>query len=334
MCRSPLSTISPRVGRAAVLLSWAMAFFALAAASRADVATRNVDYRVGGKTLKSVVFHDNEIPGKRPGVLLAHEKGSESAAARIQATRIARLGYIVMSVDLYGDAFEPKSEKEAFEQAALDAADRSTVRTRLATALTALTRQPHVDPKQIAGVGYGIGGAALVELARTGVDLEGVVLLHGRPLPALPKDSAQIQPTMLLIAGESDPSVPAESIKAFQEEMKRAKVECMVVRLPGVAHDFTDEAAGKDIKSGAAYDAAADRTAFEKVTAYLADEVPPHWAARIAAAPSTPAGKAAGTGQATASGSGAREPGRARVSRRRNQRRPGRTASPRKSRPC
>lgn len=241
------------MGSLIVLLGWA-------ASARADVLIKRVEYRFENNSFVGAVLFDPTVTGRRPGVLFADEQGTASADARNKAAQIARLGYVVFIADLYGkDVAVPKDSKKAAALAGLDEADHAKVRGRADAALKTLHKQSGVDIKQIAAVGFGVGGTAMIELARTGVDLEGVVCVHGPVTAALPGDKAPIQPTFLIIAGEMDEQTPAAQIEAFTSEMKKAKLECKTIVTKGEGHALS-ETAGK--------------AATKEIDAYLADEIP------------------------------------------------------------
>lgn len=225
----------------------------------ADVAYKRVEYKVNGQSFVGGIYSDRNASGRRPGVLLADEHGAHSPQAKAEANEIARLGYIVMTVDLYGKEVAPHDGAEAAKLAGLNEPSHKAIRERGQAALETLTHQPGVNSKQIAAVGYGVGGAAMIELARTGVDLEGVVDYHGPVTSPLPDDKPSIQPTFLILTGDSDPQTPIKEIDAFADEMKKAKVDVKVLLAKGETHEPN----------------AASAAQWEKrIEAYLADEIP------------------------------------------------------------
>src|SRR5262245_53667356 len=135
-----------------------IAIFAGACSARADVTTKLVEYKHGSTILEGVLFSDSAVTGKRPGVLLAHDLGATSAAAKAKALPLVKLGYIVFSLDLYGKDNAPKNSSDAAAKLRLDERGRPFVRERMAAALSVLEKSPHVDRKRIAAIGYGVGG--------------------------------------------------------------------------------------------------------------------------------------------------------------------------------
>jgi dienelactone hydrolase len=246
-----------------------------AAFARAEVIARPVEYKHAGDALEGFVIVDTAASSKRPGVLLVHEAGSASTAARAKAAPLARAGYVVLSADLYGKGVTPKDAKDAAMKAGLNGKDCTRVRERLQTALTVLAKHAQVDPKRLAAVGYGIGGTAVLELARAGAELEGAVCVHGELGTPQLDEAKKIGASILVLVGSDDPFIPLAQIGAFENEMRKGGVDWQIVRYGGVAHDFTNPQAGRNLKSGSAYDADADRRAGEAIRAFLADAFAP-----------------------------------------------------------
>jgi dienelactone hydrolase len=255
-------------------LSLTLVLTGMLAQARAEVVTRNLEYKVEMNPFEGVLVYDNTSTGKHPGVIVAHELGASSTSARSRALQYAKLGYVAFCADFYGKGVTPKDGKEAAVKAGTLGKDRKLIRAKMEAALSAFSKQPQVDPKQIAGVGYGTGGTALLELARTGADLEGVVCLHGDLSCLEPADAKKISASILVIVGSEDPQIPPQQLTAFEEEMRGGGVDWQVLRLGGVAHDFTNPQAGRNIKTGSAHDADADKRAHELVRSFLSETFP------------------------------------------------------------
>ena len=271
------------------------AFVAVSIPAQAELVTRTVEYKHGTTALEGVLVYDSATSGKRPGVLLSHEQGASSAIARAKAAQLARLGYVVLSIDLYGKGVVPKDAADAVAKLGLTGKDRTLVRERTAAARAALDKIPQVDPKRVAAVGYGTGATALLEMARAKADLEGVACIHGDIAPS-GDDGKNVAASLLIIIGADDPKVPLSHVAAFEEEMRKGGVDWQVVRLGGVAGDFTNPQAGRDFKTGRAYDPDADRRATDAGRLFLVEMfAPPPAAAAVAKVP-LPAPKVAPKG--------------------------------------
>jgi dienelactone hydrolase len=210
--------------------------------------------------------------------------------AKSKAMQLARLGYVVFSADLYGRGATPRNAADAAAKLGLTGKDRSLVRERTAAAWAALEKVPQVDPKRIAAVGYGVGGTAVLELARSRAELEGVVCVHGDMTPT-GHDGKNVSASLLILVGADDPKVPLAQVAAFEDEMRQGGVDWQLVRYGGVGGDFTNPQAGRDLKSGRAYDPDADQRASDAIRLFLAETFPPAKGPPTAKSPPTaPAG--------------------------------------------
>jgi dienelactone hydrolase len=256
-----------------LLLACLIAMIPSAERTFAEVVAKNLEYKDGTTVLEGVLVYDNAGTAKKPGVLVVHEQGATHANARTRAAQIARLGYVALSVDLYGKGILPKDGKDAATKLGLPK-DRKLVRSRMAAALDAFGKQPNVNNKLISAIGYGTGGTAVIELARSGADIEGVVGLHC-DLSAVGDDAKKISASIMAIIGGDDPFIPTSQVNAFEEEMRRGGVDWQIVKMGGIYHDFTNPQAGKDAKTGSAYDIDADKRSVDSIKTFLAEMFPP-----------------------------------------------------------
>jgi dienelactone hydrolase len=238
-----------------------------------DILTKPVDYKHAATSLQGTLVYDSTATGKRPAVLVAHELGATHSVAKAKTNQIARLGYVAFAIDLFGKGIAPKDAAEAATRLGLTGKDRRLVRERAAAALTALEKLQQVDSKRVAAVGYGVGGTAVLELARAKADLEGVVCVHGDIAPT-GDDGKNVSAALLVIVGAEDPATPLTKVAAFEEEMRKGGVDWQLVRLGGVAGDFTNPQAGRDLKTGRAYDPDADQRAADSIRLFLAEAFP------------------------------------------------------------
>src|SRR5439155_24889558 len=168
----------------------------------------------------------------------------------------------------------PKDGAGAAAKLGLTGKNRSLVRERMEAARAMLEKSPQVDPRRLAAVGYGTGGTAVLELARAKADLEGVVCVHGDLNPT-GDDGKNVSTSLLVFVGLSDPTTPLAQIKAFEAEMRKGDVDLKLVRYVGVAGDFTNPQAGRNVKSGRAYDADSDQRTADAIRLFLAETFPP-----------------------------------------------------------
>ena len=247
-----------------------MMVLAGALTARAQLHTESIEYKHGETTLEGWLAYDASIKGKRPGVLIVHQWKGLSDYEQNRAAMLAKLGYVVFAVDIYGKGIRPTNPKDAGAEAGKYKSNRALLRARVQAGLAILKHQALTDPRHVAAIGYCFGGTTVVELARSGADIAGVVSFHGGLDSPKPEDGKHIKCKVLALHGADDPFVPAKDLVAFEAEMKESGVDYQLVKYPGAVHSFTDWNAGNDNSKGAAYNKAADEQSWEAMKQFLA----------------------------------------------------------------
>jgi dienelactone hydrolase len=165
----------------------------LAAISFPQVHTETVEYKDGDVTLKGFLAYDQNISGKHPGILVAHEWWGLNDYPKTRAEELAKLGYVAFAVDIYGNGKYATTMEEAGKLSGQYGKDRPTVRRRMNEALDVLKHNQYVDVNNIAAIGYCFGGMCALELARSGADIKGVAVFHPSLSTPTPEDAKNIK---------------------------------------------------------------------------------------------------------------------------------------------
>ena len=238
---------------------------------RSEIVARAVEYKQGDTVLEGWSVYDDAIQGKRPAVLVVHQWKGLGEYEKKRAEMLARLGYNVLAADIYGKGVRPQAPSAAGAEAGKYKNDRALLRARVRAGLEVLTRQELTDPKRVGAIGYCFGGTAVLELARSGADLAGVVSFHGGLGSPTPGDARNIKAKVLALHGADDPNVPEKEVAAFEAEMRDAGVDWQLVAYGGAVHAFTDWNAGNDNSRGAAYNERADRRSWEAMKQFFSE---------------------------------------------------------------
>jgi dienelactone hydrolase len=235
---------------------------------RAEIKETVVEYKSGDVLCEGLHVVDTAKTGKLPSVLIIHQWTGLSDNEKMRARMLAELGYNVFAADVYGKGIRPQPP-EAAKEAGKYKTDRKLYRERMLSALEVLNKDAHTDSAKVTAIGYCFGGTGVIELARSGALVKGVVSFHGGLDSPAPADGRNIKGKVLALHGADDPFVPAKDIAAFEQEMKDAKVGYKLVSYPGAVHAFTQKAAGNDNSKGAAYNEAADKASWEEMRQFF-----------------------------------------------------------------
>ena len=233
----------------------------------AKMQAKPVEWSVGQERFSGYVVYDDAAKAKRPGLVMVPNWMGVTDDAVARAKAIAGDDYVVLVADVWGKGKQPKDSAEAGKFAgALRGEDRGPLRARIEAALATLKAQAGkapLDASKLGAFGFCFGGSTVLELARSGADVAGVVSLHGGLAPgAKSQTAAAIKAPVLVLNGADDKATPDADILAFEKEMDAARADWQFVDFSGAVHCFAEPSAGNDPASNCRYDARAAKRAY------------------------------------------------------------------------
>lgn len=231
----------------------------------------SVSYNLNGKTYIGFITYDANQEGKRAGVLVVHEWWGLTNYTRNRAKQLAQLGYIAMAVDMYGNGKTGDDPAAAQALATPFYKDPTLAKTRLDAAMNELETYPQTDTTKMAAIGYCYGGFIVLNAAKLGANLEGVVSFHG-DLSGVPVNKDSLKAKILVCHGEADKFVTPDAVAAFKKSMDSAGVDYTFKSYPNATHAFTNPAAtamGKKFDMPIEYNAAADTASWNDMKAFF-----------------------------------------------------------------
>lgn len=215
--------------------------FALAAPAHAAMVAKDLRYQVGGKEMQSVLVYDDAVKTPRPGLVMAPDWLGMTDDNVAIAKKMAGKDYVILVADVYGVEMRPKTPDEAGKATKTMYDHRADLRARINAALDELKKQvgkAPLDGKHWGAFGFCFGGATVLDLARSGADVGGVVSFHGNLKTDDPSLAKNIKAKVLVLHGADDKFETPEDIANFQKEMRDANVDWQFLSFGGAVHCF------------------------------------------------------------------------------------------------
>jgi dienelactone hydrolase len=179
-----------------------------------------------------------------PLVLLIHDWDGLTDYEMKRADMLAKMGYAVFAADLFGAGVRPTKVEDKRQHTGELYKDREKMRTLMIGALeTATTRGANTS--NAVAMGYCFGGAAVLELARAGVDLKGFATFHGGLKTPNGQDYSNTKGEILIMHGSADTAITMDQFTALANELETAGVKHQMVTYSGAPHAFTVFGSGR-----------------------------------------------------------------------------------------
>jgi dienelactone hydrolase len=235
-----------------------------------SILTRTVDYFHAGARCEGLLAFDDSLPGSLPGVLIAPTWAGRDDFVENKARQLAEAGYAAFALDMYGEGQVGSGPEENARLMGGLMSDRALLRDRILAALDCLRRQPEADPRRVAAMGFCFGGLCVLDLARSGADLRGVVSFHGLFTPPEALPAQPIKASVLVLHGHDDPMAPPDQAVALARELTAAGADWQIHLYGHTQHAFTNPRAN-DPKLGTVYQPVADRRSWRSLMDFLAE---------------------------------------------------------------
>ena len=233
-------------------------------AAHAEIQTQEIPYTAAhGTKMVGYYAYDDAVEGPRPGVVVVHEWWGLNDYAKQRARNLAELGYSALAIDMYGEGKNTDHPKDAMSFMQAATADADAAKARFNAGLDLLKQQQQTDAAKLAAIGYCFGGKVVLDMARQGVPLDGVVSFHGALATQTRAVPGSVKARVLVEHGSADSMISLEDIAALNSEMVAAGADYQFVNLPGAKHGFTNPGADKSKEKGR--DLAYDKQAAEKI---------------------------------------------------------------------
>jgi dienelactone hydrolase len=231
----------------------------------------NITYTGDSATMNGFVVYDESIEGDRPAVIVVPEWWGLNSYAKMRAAELAKLGYIAMAIDVYGNGKTADNPDSAGAFATPFYQNPFKTKARIEAAIAKIKTYAQTDTANIAGIGYCFGGGVLLNCVRLGTPFKGIVSFHGS-LVGTPANKELLSSQILVCHGGADPFVPETEVSTFKKQMDSIGAVYTFKVYEGATHAFTNPEAtamGEKFKLPIKYNAAADTASWSDMKAFL-----------------------------------------------------------------
>jgi dienelactone hydrolase len=231
------------------------------------IQTHKVTYSDSTHTYEGVVAYE-ETSEKRPVVMIAHAFGGQSKFEESKAIELANLGYIGFAIDLYGKGKRATSPDEAQQLMDVLNSDRSLLLERMKTSLTQAKKFEFAEETKVGAIGFCFGGKCVLDLARSGASLSGIVSFHGLyDAPGFNQDQ-KITTPLLILHGWNDPLATPDATVALANELSDKGADWEINAYGNTGHAFTNPNA-KFPEKGLVYNEEVSDKAWMRMTSFF-----------------------------------------------------------------
>lgn len=221
-----------------------------------------VTYQINGQSYEG---YYSTPSNQAPLVLLIHDWDGLTDYEIKRANMLAESGYAVFAADLFGAGVRPTALTDKRQHTGELYKNREKMRALMKGALeTAKKNGARIENAVAAG--YCFGGAAVLELARSGADLKGFATFHGGLQTPEGQNYAKTRGEILIMHGSADSSITMDQFAGLAKELESAGIAHEMITYGGAHHAFT--VFGED-----RYQEEADKKSWKRFQEFLSDKL-------------------------------------------------------------
>lgn len=237
------------------------------------MAVEKIKYQAGNVAGLGALVWNEKITTRRPLLLVMPNWLGVTETVVKRAAKMAGDKYVSFVADMYGNGETAEGPPKAQELMMAVRADRVEGRKRVNAALQAMIAEAEKrgigDRSKKAAVGFCFGGGNVLELARSGADLDAVVCLHGDLATSMPAKKGDIKAAVFVIHGSKDPVAPKADRDALEAELDGAEANWQLLDFGGRLHSFSEEET--DMPGVAKYHAGAAHQTYRMLDDFIQD---------------------------------------------------------------
>ena len=236
----------------------------------ANIKTDSISWKLDGQNYNGFVAYDENVDAKRPAILVVPEWWGLNDYTKRRAKQLAELGYLAMAIDMYGDGKIAKTPDEAQRFANPYYKNPALAKTRVDAAIAQLKNLPQTDTSKMAAIGYCFGGFVVLNAAKLGADLKGVVTFHGGLTGAKP-DKDLLKAKILVCHGGAD-EFENPHVDEFKKQMDSIGADYTFQVYPNASHAFSNPdatALGEKFNMPIRYNEAADTASWNDMKEFF-----------------------------------------------------------------
>ncbi len=234
------------------------------------IITKTLIYSDGPMTFQGFIAWKDDLPQRKPLILIAHAFRGQGAFDEEKALVLAELGYVGFAIDMYGQGRRAKDADEAGRLMNELTSDRPLLLKRILLALKTGRELPQADPERVGAIGFCFGGKCVLDLARSGATLRGVVSFHGLYDPPGIHHPGPIRASVLVLHGWEDPLAPPQAVLDLSEELTARQAEWTIHMYGHTGHAFTNPQA-QNRESGLFYQEKSSQRAWLAMQNFFAE---------------------------------------------------------------